>query len=84
MATVAVTVTVPALAGVNLPFTIAATPVVPASFTVQTIVLLSASAGSTAAAPRSTSAPATAPVGVPAMFATGTNAAAMLMAKSWT
>ena len=72
----AVSVTVPALAGVNLPFTMPAvvTPVVPASFTVQTIVLLVALAGATAAEPRSTSFLAAPVAGTPEISVTGTTA----------
>ena len=65
--------TVPALAGVNLPSCMAVTPVVPASFTVQTMSLFVALSGVTAAEPRSTSAPAAPLPGTPEMPVTGTN-----------
>ena len=85
MAMVAVNLRVPAPAGVNLPFTMPAvvTPVVPASFTVQTMVLFVALAGATVAEARLTWLPAVPVVGAPAMSVTGTKSVAMTMAKSW-
>ena len=67
-----------------MPFTMpaAVTPVVPASFTVQVIVLLVALAGSTVAEPRSTSLSAVPAAGTPEMFVTATKSVAMTMAKS--